>query len=201
MWMSEFFCVAIYIVNVFCNKKMEESRHLDDCLNHYMLLDLCSTSMKKYEILIQCCEKWIYLTQMSSLYFFYGRCKYVNVLFFYSNFPEMWTFIQLKIFKGMLSISAWICHQKKIQKKNSVIFFLSVSSQTNDGWIKMVHTHLKFHFLFGPKRHAAENNSWSITCYVHTHKAWYFLCKIPRRSQCYLDYKKITTVSQSNSIL
>ena len=55
--MSEFFCVAIYIVNVFCNKKMEESRHLDDCLNHYMLLDLCSTSMKKYEILIQCCEK------------------------------------------------------------------------------------------------------------------------------------------------
>lgn len=134
-----------------------------------MLLDLCSKSMKKYEILIQCCEKWIYLTQMPSLYFLYGTCKYVNVLLFTAIIQKCEHLYSLKSFKAMLSISAWICHQKKIQKKNSVIFFLSVSSQTNDGWIKMVHTHLKFHFLFGPKRHAAENNSWSITCYVHTH--------------------------------
>ena len=131
---------------------------------------------------------------MSSLYFFYGTCKYVNVLFFTAIFQKCEHLYSLKSLKACCQLVLEFVIKRKYKKKILWYFFLSVSSQTNDGWIKMVHTHLKFQFLFGPKRHAAENNSWSITCYVHTHKAWYFLCKIPRCSPCYLDYKKITTV-------
>lgn len=125
---------------MFLQQKMEESRHLDDSLNHYMLLDLCSTSMKKYEILIQCCEKWIYLTQMPSLYFLYGTCKYVNVLFFTAIFQKCEHLYSLKSFKAMLSISAWICHQKKIQKKKFCDFF-SFCLISDKWWLNKNGTH------------------------------------------------------------